>query len=238
MLAEDRPGVRVHNIDAGRTALAATCRKFGIDVLLPAAIPLGAGFPIPWIGYVDDFQYRRFPEYYPSAFRAKRDRFLGRMVSEARAIIVNSRATADDAGKFLPQASAGIVVLPFCASPAEIWLTGSTDVRSKYGIQSEYFLISNQFWLHKRHDIAFSAFYRMTRQDTSIELVCTGNTVDGRDPNYFSRLVGFLQERGLSGRVRILGLHPEARADRIDEELYCRRAADVAGRRAGRRKRL
>ena len=79
-LGEGRIAAQFHHIDMTRGALAALSRRFGLDVLLPSGFPLGADFPVPWVGFIDDFQYKYFPQYYAPAFRRKRDRFLARMV--------------------------------------------------------------------------------------------------------------------------------------------------------------
>jgi glycosyltransferase involved in cell wall biosynthesis len=210
-LGEDRSQINFHHIDAGRMALSAICRKLQIDVLVPVGWSLGKDFPIPWVGYIYDFQHKYFPEYFtPEECRA-RDKQFENLAADANAIIVNAHAVAEDASKFLRGASAEIVALPFAAAPVEEWLADLSGTGARYGVDvdARYFIISNQFWLHKRHDIAFAAFCELVRLDASIQLVCTGQTVDSRDPNYFPGLMQFLDDNGLSGRVRILGLIPK-----------------------------
>ena len=178
-------------------------------MLVPSGFPLGANFPIPWIGFIDDFQYKYFPQYFDAAVQAKRDRFMARMVSEAKTVIMLSQAAVDDAKRYLPGITAELATLPLAAVPAEDWFVERPGVAEKYGVGPRYFMISNQFWVSKRHDIAFCAFQRLARADGEIQLVCTGNTEDHRYPNYFPGLLKFLDENNLSGRVRILGLIPK-----------------------------
>ena len=206
---DDDNRVTFHHIDAGRRALYSICRRLQIDAIVPAAGSLGRTFPIPWVGYIYDFQHKYFPQYFSSLERVRRDVVFRRMVRDARAVIVNSRAAAADASKYLGETSAEIVALPFSAAPNEEWFTDRAGTREQYGISKRYFLISNQFWLHKRHDIAFAAFRDLSREDPSVQLVCTGQTKDFRDPKYFSRLTAYLQANGLSDAVKILGLIPK-----------------------------
>jgi glycosyltransferase involved in cell wall biosynthesis len=208
-LGEGRIPARFHHIDVTRAALTALARRHRLDVVLPAGFPLGADFATPWVGFVDDFQYRHFPQYYQPAFRAKRDRFLSRMLTEPKAVVMLSENAASDARKFHPEMTARMFAFPFAAAPDDDWLTDGRDVASGYGVGPRYFMISNQFWMSKRHDIAFAAFENLAREDAEVQLVCTGKTEDHRDPSYFPRLAAFVEERGLQARIRILGFIPK-----------------------------
>jgi glycosyltransferase involved in cell wall biosynthesis len=208
-LGEERIAAHFHHIDMGARALAALCRKHRLDVLVLSGFPLGPNFPFPWVGYIDDFQYKYYPDYYDPTARAKRDRFMARMVSEPRAVIMLSQAAVHDAERYVSGIRAELTTLPLAAVPAEEWFVERPGVREQYGVGPRYFMISNQFWVSKRHDIAFSAFQRLAQADSEIQLVCTGDTNDHRYPNYFPGLVKFLDAHDLSERVRILGLIPK-----------------------------
>ncbi|WP_246662186.1 glycosyltransferase [Prosthecodimorpha hirschii] len=208
-LGEGQSVHRFHHIDAGNWALAAVCRKNGIDVVIPAARSLGRDFPVPWVGYIADFQPCYFPEYYSSKSRKKNARHHSKLATTARVVIVNAKAVADDLMRFIPESRASIVSLPFSASPREDWLVELTGVAERYGVCGNYFMISNQFWIHKRHDVAFRAFHSLVQSMPELQLVCTGNTHDGRDPSYFPRLVTYLKENNIEDRVKILGLIPK-----------------------------
>ncbi|MBY6243406.1 glycosyltransferase [Methylosinus sp. Sm6] len=218
-LGEGQIGARFHHIDDWRGALAALARKERLDAVLPAGFPLGANFSIPWAGFIDDFQYRYFPQNYAPAFRDKRDRFLARMLTEPRAVVMLSRNAAADARKFYPGLTATMFPLPFAAAPAEEWLTDQRDVARRYGVGERYFLISNQFWLSKRHDVAFAAFEKLARDHSDVQLVCTGKAEEHRDPLYVPRLLQFIEERRLEGRIRILGFIPKL--DQIALMKHC-----------------
>lgn len=75
-----------------------------------------------------------------------------------------------------------------------------------YGLPEKYFIISNQFWLHKSHLTAFRAL-KMLSDNTpeNIALVCTGNTEDSRDAAYFASLKEEIRRMGIENRVHFLG---------------------------------
>jgi glycosyltransferase involved in cell wall biosynthesis len=130
-------------------------------------------------------------------------------LTQAKSVIVNSRAAAADIAKFVPQATARVFALPFAPAPGRDWLADRPEVVSRYGITSPFFIISNQFWIHKDHATAFAAFRILAEHDSQIALVCTGSTVDSRNPDYFPGLLARLKSWGLEQRVHILGLIPK-----------------------------
>jgi glycosyltransferase involved in cell wall biosynthesis len=218
-LGETRNLYQFHHIDIGHRALAAACHQHRIDVVLPAFHTLGKDFPVPWIGYIYDFQHKHFPQYFDQDELHRRDQSFSQLMADAGSVIVNSKAVANDVVRFIPERKARIVSLPFSAAPGDDWLIERPGVAERYGVAAPYFMISNQFWLHKRHDIAFQAFRMLASSMSDVQLVCTGQTEDNRDPNYFPRLVEYIAKSGLTDRVKILGLIPKG--DQIELMKDC-----------------
>ncbi|MGH6785377.1 MAG: glycosyltransferase [Novosphingobium sp.] len=188
-------------------ALRALCRRHEIDALIPLTAAPSARFPIPWVGYIFDFQHRALPGYFPLRERRRRDRMFGALLAKAPTVIVNACNVRDDASKFLGPFPAEPVVMPFSACPRPDWFERDVaTVRARWNIGPRYFMISNQFWIHKRHDLALRAFSVLAAERPEPELVCTGAIDDWRAPDYFSSLQRFIAEAGLDRRVHILGL--------------------------------
>ncbi len=207
--ADFRDRITVQHIDIGRRALRQAVKRLKLDVVLPAVHPLGADFPRRWVGYAYDFQHKYLPQHFPPDDLRSRDEHFARMLTQAKSVIVNSHAAATDIAKFVPQATARVFALPFAPAPGDDWLEDRPAVLSRYGITPPYFIISNQFWIHKDHATAFAAFRILAENDPEIALVCTGSTVDGRSPEYFPGLTAELERWGLKHRVHILGLIPK-----------------------------
>ena len=200
----------LHRIDRGAAALARAGRHLGLDVLLPALRPLPRDWPLPWVGYVYDFQHHQLPHLFSAAERQQRDEEFACMLEGARVVIANARAVAADARAFRPQAPAHIVALPFSAAPVPAWL--ETDVAAaqrRHGITTPYFIICNQFWVHKDHRTAFAAFAEVAASQPGLRLVCTGATTDPRQPNLLAELMDLARARGVAERVHVLGLVPK-----------------------------
>jgi hypothetical protein len=151
--------------------LAALARRERLDGLLPSFRPLAACVRTPWVGYLYDFQHRHLPQLFAEPERTARDAQFAAMAKSARQVIVNSRAAADDCRRFLGEAGATFVPLPFGAAPMPDWLQERPGLLAPHDLPRRYFLVSNQFWTHKNHRLVFEALrllHRRPRPQTSV----------------------------------------------------------------------
>lgn len=178
--------------------------------MLPVYNPLSASFPIPWAGYIFDFQHKYYPEFFSEEEINKRDLEFQVMLDKAKTVIVNARTVKADIEKFLKSTDARIVTLPFCPVLNLEFFKLDVDLE-KYNLPEKYFMISNQFWKHKDHITAFKGFKLFLDKQTNknVALVCTGQTFDVRFPTYFADLKKLIKELGLENNIIILGYIPK-----------------------------
>jgi glycosyltransferase involved in cell wall biosynthesis len=190
-------------------------KELKLDILLPSVESLGKEFPIKWIGYIPDFQHKYLEKYFTERDIKRRNLNYGKISDDARRILVNSENAKKDIIKFTKCDPQKVQALPFAPSIVESWLEDSRDseILKKYNITTKFFIISNQFWIHKDHKTAFEAFKEFTgiieSQNKDVLLVCTGKTYDSRFPNYYSELKDFSKQNGLNNKIIILGLIPK-----------------------------
>lgn len=202
-------GAREMRIDAGPIAFATALWRSGADVVLPLPSPPFFGNYIPWVGYVYDCQHKYLPQLFSLNERLARDKAFDRMLSTAKVVIVNARAVADDIKRFYPGRPATVVVLPFAPAAMPNWFADYTDEITNYAIPERYFIICNQFWVHKDHMTAFKALKVLLNEIPDVSVVCTGATHDFRDPEYHTRILKWIDANKMSERVRILGHIPK-----------------------------
>lgn len=181
------------------------------DAIFPSALPLGRPGP-PRVGYIADFQHRRFPHLFASRTIRNRDRSFAQIAHDADAIFVNSRAAAEDAIEFLGIPPDRLLVLPFTPYAQPWWFEPSVEeVQNRYGITAPYFLVCNHFWAHKDHSTALRAFAELIaqRNDSSLNLILTGDPIDHRDPGHYAKLLALTSDLGIAHRTRFLGLIPK-----------------------------
>jgi hypothetical protein len=184
--------------------------KKNFDVFLPCLIPPPKKFKFKWIGYLYDFQHRYYPEYFDKRILDLRNKQIQYMLDNADHIIVNAKEVKKDAFKFFGKFKAKIHVLPFSPGVKLEWLIEEKDVREKYKIDKPFFLISNQFWIHKNHKVAFRAFKKLLdHEGKKFQLVCTGYKTDIRDPKFFDRLLEMLKKLKICESIKFLGHIPK-----------------------------
>ena len=196
--------------DGTAAGLSQLCQRLHVDVLLPSLSPL-PNIETPWAGYLVDCQHRYYPQFFKAREINKRDREFSYMLRTASCVMVNAKTVATDLATFFPDKKAAIFALPFAPlmrtdSIASV-VTNTQFVKEKYATGEKYFIISNQFWMHKDHATAFKAFALAIQNDalSSYKLVCTGSIDDYRFPAYFSELQALLVSLNIVDRVIFTG---------------------------------
>lgn len=190
-----------------RTGLVDTLKKIDADVVIPSIDSLGKEFPYPWVGYLYDFQHKYYSEFFTASDIENRNKAFSVMLNDAKAVIVNALDVKNDILKYYPATKAQIYNLPFTPIPRKEWFSNTdNDITEKYSLQKKYFMISNQFWIHKSHSTAFEALAILHNKGIdNYDIICTGNTYDYRFPNYFNELKEKVAQLGLINKVRFLG---------------------------------
>ncbi len=180
-----------------------------VDIVLAVNGDLGANFPVPWIAYIPDFQHKYLYNYFTEHECFSRETVFAARLRDCKALVVNAKSVKRDLLKFYPWIDENrVFALPFSPSPLPEWLMLKPEVATKkYNITEPYFIICNQFWLHKDHLTAFKAFAALDNKN--IQLVCTGIMEDYRNPTYIQELNVSLEHLGIKTRVHMLGHIPK-----------------------------
>ena len=174
------------------------------------------------VHWIPDFQHRHLPGMFQQGEIRNRDRRFDSLARGEEMVVLSSQAALDDFKTFFP-VSCPTHVLRFATSPEPGWAEGDPEaVKARHDIHAPYLLCCNQFWAHKDHRTLFAALGLLREKGIVLPLVCTGSTEDYRNPDHFPGLLRFLEQAGLSGQVKILGL-----LDRKDQIQLLRGAAAV-----------
>lgn len=167
---------------------------------------LGKNFPLPWCLYLPDFQHKYYPKFFSKREIHFRDKDFEKNVNTAEFILVEAEAVKADIMKFYPYATADVSVMPYTAIPEEEWLCSQPVSLEKYKLPEKFFIISNQFWIHKNHLGALEAFAEFVNAGhEDVFLVCTGKMSDYRFPDYHKKIIDKISELKIDEKVIFTG---------------------------------
>ena len=162
-----------------------------------------------WAAWIPDFQHKYLTEFFSDAEITERDHLIQKIADQAPAVVFSSQVAADDFRKFFPNASIQTFVLKFRTIPEARWFKAEPiSVQKKYHLPTHFFLVSNQFWIHKNHRIIIQALKILKQEGITPTIVCTGELEDHRFPGYSQELLELIRNNNLDEQFYFLGLVP------------------------------
>jgi len=195
-----------------------------LRLLFPLQSPPSVQLPVPWIGWIPDFQHKRRPEFFSVAHRIERDTRFRRIVDEATHVVVSSEDARADLMRWFPTSQARVSVLQFRSVLDRAWFDlDPLKVAERFDLPAKFLTYPSQLWAHKNHRTAVEALSLLkARGSTDVVLICTGREYDHRHPEYADALKEEIVRRELQSQVRFLGL-----LDRATQIQIMRRSAAV-----------
>lgn len=165
MLRRDRPPAIVRELNA--------------DLLFcPFTAPTYFEMRIPTVCVIYDLQYKTYPEFFPAADVAQRDRTFVEAVQRSTALVAisdYSRRVAIEHGHLDP---ARIETVHLHISQHSLRNAARDEtILGRLGLATgQYLIYPANFWKHKNHEMLLTAFgmARNSGLDANIRLVCTG----------------------------------------------------------------
>ncbi|MGY8749674.1 MAG: glycosyltransferase family 4 protein [Pirellulales bacterium] len=178
-----------------------------ISCLLPCQSSLGQSFPVPWVGWIPDFQHTRCPEYFSEQeIRVRNTRFQT-LIDDATLTVVSSQDAKNDLLTSFRADPEKICVYSFSTHMEPEWLLPDpAQFTKQLKLPEKYVMFPSQFWKHKNHLNLLMAIKQVKRQHSDIALVLTGNESDFRHPEYAGQIKAELTSPELRDHVFWLGL--------------------------------
>jgi glycosyltransferase involved in cell wall biosynthesis len=200
----------LRRVDAVRRSLPwdvrGAARRQPVEVIFPL-FDERRGAPYVGLPWIPDLQHFHLPEYFSTAERAQRTELYRRISEAAPVAVVSSETAARELEERFAAFRGKLRVLRFTTVPRPEWDTVDPErVAQRYGVARPYFLLPNQFWVHKNHLLAFEAMRRLRAEGIDMPLVCTGLAEDYRHPDHPRRLREFVERNRLADRVIMLGV--------------------------------
>lgn len=169
------------------------------------------GKRIKLIGWIPDIQHKYLPHLFSSKEQDKRDQDFQNILTHCERIILSSQAALEDVLRFYHVSKQKLVVLPFYkqTDTPDSEIT-KEDLQKKYHILGDFLFLPNQFWAHKNHSVVIEALNLLISKNKQVVVVCSGNTCDYRNPDYFKELMKRVENLKLHDNFKVLGLIPMA----------------------------
>jgi glycosyltransferase involved in cell wall biosynthesis len=169
----------------------------------------GQGFNLPLIAWLADFQHLHLPEMFSPKDVQLRNRAYRRTARRANRVVLSSHNALRDFQQFAPESAQKGRVVHFVAQvPESVYASDPAWICGHYQIPQRFVYVPNQFWKHKNHQLVVEAVARLRRQGNEVAVVCSGNTRDDRNPDYYRELQTHIERLGVQDRLFILGMIP------------------------------
>lgn len=177
-----------------------------IDVLFPATNEAHFDRVKKKIYWFPDFQHLVYPDFFTKAEIDARNFVIHQIAESHHHLVLSSNAAKNDWDSQKFKKNCTVNVIPFAVSHPVINDIEIDELLKEFKISPNYFIISNQFWVHKNHSIILKAAKALKEEGVAVEFVFTGKEDDYRNPGYFKSIGDFINEHDLSAFIKILGL--------------------------------
>jgi glycosyltransferase involved in cell wall biosynthesis len=185
----------------------------GIDFVYPVSHNWGFSwsFTCGWSTWITDLQHKYLPTFFSSKEIKHRDNVFKYLSDNSLNIVFSSKNVLSNFSTFYPECKAQKFVLNFRTFPDQNWFESYLDpalVQGKYNLPNKFFLVSNQFWIHKNHKLIIEALIFLKRINVKPIIICTGKLHDSRFTMYGEEIKTLIEKNSLIDQFIILGLIP------------------------------
>lgn len=179
-----------------------------IDVFMPSIHPLSN--ELQYITYWPDCQPKHFPEFFNDEAQHVRDAMINKLLDTKMPMIINSQSARKDMCKFYSANPSQIHALPFAPIIEFDKLTAYPELLNEYNLPKKYFIVSNQFWIHKSIETVIEAVGKLASRGFPVHVVFTGKMEEPRRPEYIAWLISLTEQCNAKQHINFLGYIPKS----------------------------
>jgi glycosyltransferase involved in cell wall biosynthesis len=165
------------------------------------------GFPdyVKKINWIPDFQEDYLPQFFSEEEVNRRKEYQKNILVKSDVVVFSSRDAKNDFERLYPKSKTKLFVLPFAVTHPDFSNEKIDDLLIKYNLPKIYFLVPNQFWVHKNHIIILKAVKNLIEKGIDIKVAFTGKNHDFRNIDYFKYLQNYIKDNKLQDNIFLLG---------------------------------
>jgi glycosyltransferase involved in cell wall biosynthesis len=185
-------------------------KKNQLDAIFPMHdYPVKSKSSAKLVSWYADLQHLYYPQFFTKRKRIERNERIKLILKNAKDLVVSSEAVKNDFLKFFKIPSTlKIHIYHFVSIVEGLSLLSYEEIRDKYGLEDNYYMISNQFHKHKNHKVVFEAIASLKQKGIPICVAITGRFPSEPDSPYMQELHDIIQKNELQESIKFLGLIP------------------------------
>ncbi len=191
-------------------------KKYALDALYPARnFPVKNRTRAKVVAWYADLQHLYYPEFFTRMTLLHRRIRIFLMLRNTSDLIVSSEAVKRDFENFYKlRKDIRIHIYHFVSVLEEFKDLNIDELRKKYQLPKQYFMVSNQFHKHKNHKVLLKALIRLKKEGRTIHMAMTGRFPEASTSTYMQELHSLINENHLQNQISFLGIIPR------DEQLF------------------
>jgi glycosyltransferase involved in cell wall biosynthesis len=161
------------------------------------------------VSWFPDFQHRFYPEYFSKFNIFFRELRVKRLLNSTHALVLSSQDAYNHLQHFytVPK-ELPVHLLRFVSQVEKPTDLDPVAIAQQYQVDKPYFIVSNQFYIHKNHWAILKAIVELKKKRNDFLVVFTGKEEDYKVTNFVEGLKQFVVEQEISDYVRFLGVIP------------------------------
>jgi glycosyltransferase involved in cell wall biosynthesis len=154
-----------------------------------------------------DLQHKYYPEFFTKRKVFERNFRIKMVLNNSDELVVSSQAVANDFYKFFKiKKDYKFNIFPFASIVDDLCDLNIIEVRKKFNLPVNYYMISNQFAKHKNHEVLLRSLIKLKAKGSDIHFAMTGPFLDAPPTTYRQKLKSIIEENNLQSSISLLGL--------------------------------
>ena len=185
-------------------------KKYELDGIYPLHdYPVKTKSKTRLVSWYADLQHEYYPEFFSRRKRMERTARIKFILKNSDDLVVSSQSVADDFKKFFRlREKMKVHIFHFVSVIEDIDKLDIEEIRKKYGLPEDYYMISNQFHKHKNHRVLLQSMALLKQDGKKIHMAMTGRFPDESHSSYMRELHSIIADNNLKPHISLLGVIP------------------------------
>ena len=185
--------------------------NYKLDAIFPMHdYPVKSKLDAKLVSWYADLQHMYYPQFFTKRKRIERNARIKLILKNSKDLVVSSQAVKDDFFKFFKVPKGlNIHIYHFVSIIEGMPDMTFDEIRAKYDLPKNYYMISNQFHKHKNHKVVFEAVAELKKKGIEVSIGITGRFPDEPDSPYMQELHDIINKNDLKSSIKFLRLIPK-----------------------------